>query len=162
MSASYWDHVPAPWGRVTIVMNSEGELSRIDMAGNRAAGTPDPARCQRIARQLTEYFEGRRRDFTLPLALTGTAFQRRVWNALCEIQYGQVIAYGELARRIGSPNAARAVGSANGANPVPIVVPCHRVIAAGGALGGYSSGLDVKRALLNLEGQRLDGQRLVA
>jgi methylated-DNA-[protein]-cysteine S-methyltransferase len=103
------------------------------------------------ARQLGEYFRGERRDFQLPLDLKGTRFQQEVWHALLRIPYAQTRSYADLAREIGSPNSARAVGSANGANPVAIIVPCHRVVASGGGLGGYSAGLDVKRRLLALE-----------
>lgn len=101
--------------------------------------------------QLREYFAGRRTEFDLPLALEGTAFQRSVWRALQEIPYGETISYGELARRVGNPKASRAVGSANGANRIPIVIPCHRVIASGGKLGGFGGGLPVKEKLLALE-----------
>jgi methylated-DNA-[protein]-cysteine S-methyltransferase len=101
--------------------------------------------------QLREYFAGRRTEFDLPLAVEGTPFQRTVWRALQEIPYGETISYGELARRVGNPKASRAAGSANGKNRIPIVIPCHRVIAAGGKLGGFGGGLPVKQALLELE-----------
>jgi methylated-DNA-[protein]-cysteine S-methyltransferase len=102
-------------------------------------------------RQLDDYFAGRRTDFDLPLAMSGTEFQRRVWTELRSIPYGTTISYGELAERIGNPNASRAVGLANGRNPLPIVVPCHRVIGANGSLTGYGGGLERKRTLLDLE-----------
>lgn len=101
--------------------------------------------------QLGEYFAGRRREFDLKVRLKGTAFQERVWGELREIGYGETVSYGELARRLGQPAAVRAVGLANGANPVAIVVPCHRVVGAGGQLTGYGGGVDVKRRLLALE-----------
>lgn len=104
------------------------------------------------ARQLRAYFAGERREFDLPLAPEGTPFQLAVWRALRAIPYGRTESYGELARRIGRPNAVRAVGAANGANPLPIVVPCHRVIGADGSLTGYGGGLPIKQALLELEG----------
>jgi methylated-DNA-[protein]-cysteine S-methyltransferase len=104
-----------------------------------------------VATQLTEYFEGRRRVFELPLAPEGTPFQLRVWNALLEIPYGETISYGELAARIGDRSASRAVGLANGSNPLPIVIPCHRVIGSNGKLTGYGGGLAVKQQLLVLE-----------
>lgn len=107
-------------------------------------------------RQLDEYFAGERTSFDLPLALRGTPFQLRVWRALCDIPYGETISYGELARRVGAPGAARAVGLANGRNPVPIIVPCHRVIGANGTLTGYGGGLDRKRWLLALEAGRTE------
>jgi methylated-DNA-[protein]-cysteine S-methyltransferase len=115
--------------------------------------------------QLREYFAGRRTEFDLPLAPRGTGFQLAVWGELRKIPYGQTISYGELARRIGNPKASRAVGSANGANQIPIVIPCHRVIASGGKLGGFGGGLPVKEALLALEGARAGdsaGNRAVA
>jgi methylated-DNA-[protein]-cysteine S-methyltransferase len=102
-------------------------------------------------RQLREYFAGTRADFDLPLAPEGTGFQRSVWKQLQAIPYGKTISYGELARRVGNPKASRAVGSANGKNPIPIVIPCHRVIAAGGKLGGFGGGLPTKEKLLALE-----------
>jgi methylated-DNA-[protein]-cysteine S-methyltransferase len=101
--------------------------------------------------QLRAYFAGELRSFELPLAPRGTSFQRRVWDELRRIPYGETISYGELARRVGSPEAARAVGSANGRNPIPIVVPCHRVIGADGTLVGYGGGLARKRWLLGHE-----------
>ncbi|HMD45120.1 MAG TPA: methylated-DNA--[protein]-cysteine S-methyltransferase [Acidimicrobiales bacterium] len=106
---------------------------------------------RRAAAQLTEYFDGSRTRFDLPLAPHGTPFQRSVWFALAEIPYGETISYGDLARRVGRPNAYRAVGQANGANPLPIILPCHRVVATGGGIGGYGGGLTLKRALLGLE-----------
>ncbi len=106
--------------------------------------------------QLEAYFAGALRQFDLPLQLAGTPFQLKVWEQLRQIPYGQVISYGELARRIEQPGASRAVGNANRRNPIPIIVPCHRVIAANGTLGGYSGNCDgsaaIKRSLLNLEG----------
>lgn len=98
--------------------------------------------------QLAQYFAGGRLDFELPLAAHGTPFQLKVWRALCDIPYGETISYGELARRIGQPTAARAVGLANGSNPIPIVVPCHRVIGADGSLTGFGGGIERKRWLL--------------
>jgi methylated-DNA-[protein]-cysteine S-methyltransferase len=102
-------------------------------------------------RQLDEYFAGDRVEFDLALAATGSEFERTVWRALRQIPYGETISYGELARRIGRPDRARAVGAANGRNPISIVVPCHRVIGADGSLTGYGGGLDRKRFLLDLE-----------
>jgi methylated-DNA-[protein]-cysteine S-methyltransferase len=101
--------------------------------------------------ELSEYFDGRRRTFDLPLETAGSPFQQRVWDALQNIPYGETISYGELARRIGLPSAARAVGVANHHNPVSIVIPCHRVIGADGSLTGYGGGLERKRLLLDLE-----------
>ncbi len=104
------------------------------------------------ARQLSEYFAGIRREFDLPLRLQGTEFQTRVWHELLEIPYGVTFSYGQLAKRLGNPNAARAVGLANGRNPISIVVPCHRVIGADGSLTGYGGGLERKCWLLEHEG----------
>lgn len=103
-------------------------------------------------RQLEEYFDGDRKEFDLPLELSGSAFQKDVWLSLAQIPYGETVSYAELAMMVGRPTAFRAVGQANGANPIPIVLPCHRVIASGGTLGGYGGGLETKRRLLTLEG----------
>jgi O-6-methylguanine DNA methyltransferase len=106
---------------------------------------------QRAAKQLLEYLAGKRREFDLPLDLRGTEFQIEVWHALCAIPYGETISYAEQARRVGRPNAPRAVGAANGSNPIAIIVPCHRVVNADGKLGGYGGGLPLKKRLLALE-----------
>jgi methylated-DNA-[protein]-cysteine S-methyltransferase len=114
-------------------------------------GEPDPAPFAEAIEQLADYFAGRRTEFDLPLAPRGTEFQRRVWAALRQIPYGRTVSYGELAAEIGRPSAARAVGMANGRNPIGIIVPCHRVVGATGDLTGYGGGLDRKRQLLDLE-----------
>lgn len=106
----------------------------------------------RARQQLDEYFAGERRRFDLPLAPQGTPFQRQVWETLATIGYGQTLSYGQLAARIGRPSASRAVGAANGRNPIPIVLPCHRVIGANGSLTGFGGGLPTKQFLLRLEG----------
>lgn len=103
--------------------------------------------------QLREYFAGSRKDFDLPVTLNGTEFQVNVLKALQKIPYGETVSYGEIARRIGRPRAVRAVGAANGRNPIPIVVPCHRVIGSSGDLTGFGGGLDTKEALLRLEAE---------
>ncbi len=110
----------------------------------------DPLICE-AARQLEEYFAGRRREFDLPIELHGTAFQQRVWEALLAIPYGETRTYAEIATSMGIPGGARAVGGANHANPIAIVVPCHRVVNADGGLGGYGGGLALKRMLLEME-----------
>lgn len=115
-----------------------------------AAGAAPPL--PEVRRQLEEYLAGRRHEFDLPLAPRGTAFERRVWEALLAIPYGETRSYAEIARAIGHPDACRAVGRANGRNPIPIVIPCHRVIGSDGSLTGYGGGLDLKRLLLGLEG----------
>jgi methylated-DNA-[protein]-cysteine S-methyltransferase len=116
---------------------------------------------ERTERQLAEYFAGARRTFDLPLAPRGTEFQQAVWRALATIPYGETISYTQLAARVGRPAAIRAVGAANGRNPLPIVLPCHRVIGANGDLTGFGGGLPVKRFLLQLEGA-LPGDDLFA
>jgi methylated-DNA-[protein]-cysteine S-methyltransferase len=108
-------------------------------------------------RELREYFAGRRKKFTVALDLDGTDFQRAAWEAMRKIPFGKTISYGDQARAIGKPKAFRAVGSANGRNPIPIIVPCHRVLAGDGSLGGYSLGLAMKRKLLALEGISVAG-----
>ena len=111
---------------------------------------------------LLAYFSGENVDFSsVPLDLEGTAFQRRVWSALRKIPYGQVRTYGFIANDVGSPRGMRAVGAANGANPIPIIIPCHRVVEMKRTLGGFSGGLDNKRALLTLEGCTLDGDTVM-
>jgi O-6-methylguanine DNA methyltransferase len=111
----------------------------------------DPKRVAPLAEQLAAYFEGGLREFTVPLDLRGSPFQVRVWRAVHRIPYGEVRSYAAVAAAIGSPRAVRAVGAANGTNPVPIVVPCHRVVGSNGALTGYGGGLDLKGQLLHLE-----------
>jgi methylated-DNA-[protein]-cysteine S-methyltransferase len=111
-----------------------------------------------VRRQLDAYFAGQLREFDLPLRMAGTSFQRRVWQELVRIPFGTTISYGELATRIGKSAAARAVGRANGSNPISIIVPCHRVIGADGTLTGYGGGLDNKRWLLEFERRAVDGQ----
>jgi methylated-DNA-[protein]-cysteine S-methyltransferase len=120
--------------------------------GGKSGPTPDSdPLLTEAAAQLDAYFEGKLCRFDLPLDLGGTGFQRRVWEQLVQIPYGETRTYAQVAAAIGHPSAIRAVGSANGQNPVAIIVPCHRVIRTGGALGGYGGGLDAKRALLALE-----------
>ena len=117
----------------------------------------DAAIVRQAERELREYFAGRRTRFTVKLDLDGTDFQVSAWQAMRRIPFGRTISYGEQARSIGKPKAFRAVGSANGKNPIPIIVPCHRVLAGDGSLGGYSLGLAMKRKLLALEGVSVAG-----
>ena len=106
---------------------------------------------ERAEGQIREYFDGRRQEFDLPLTFVGTDFQKKVWQALTEIPYGKTVTYGALAERIGCPGGARAVGAANHCNPLPILVPCHRVVGVGGNLTGYAGGMEMKKFLLELE-----------
>jgi methylated-DNA-[protein]-cysteine S-methyltransferase len=112
---------------------------------------PDNAIIQQTCKQLDEYFAGKRKIFDLPLSPVGTPFQQKVWKALQQIPYGETISYAQLAQSVDNPKACRAVGSANGKNPVAIIIPCHRVINTGGKLGGYAYGLEIKKQLLDLE-----------
>ncbi|MFI8519622.1 methylated-DNA--[protein]-cysteine S-methyltransferase [Streptomyces sp. NPDC085481] len=148
--------VDSPYDPLTLVA-VDGVLSRIHMTGQRhrpaeqTFGTPDPRPFAEAVRQLDAYFAGELTEFDLPLKLVGTPFQLRVWEQLRLIPYGETRTYGELAEVLGNPGASRAVGLANGKNPVSIVVPCHRVIGASGNLTGYGGGLDRKQRLLAFE-----------
>ncbi len=158
-------HVDSPLGRLTLVATGKG-LTHIIFPGQTGAlpegesGPEAEAALAEAERQMGDYFLGRLRSFRLSLAPAGTEFQRSVWAALLEIPYGETLSYGELARRVGRPRAVRAVGAANGANPLPIVLPCHRVIGANGKLTGFGGGLPAKRLLLALEGVALKGDAL--
>ncbi|MGF1610829.1 MAG: methylated-DNA--[protein]-cysteine S-methyltransferase [Kiloniellales bacterium] len=149
-------HMDSPVGRLLLAGDDSG-LRLISFPEGSRAQEPEPSwrhapgRFERVIAQLRDYFAGKRTDFDLPLSPRGTPFQLAVWRALCDIPYGETISYGELARRIGRPSASRAVGAANGANPLPIVVPCHRVIGSSGKLTGFGGGLETKAALLALE-----------
>jgi methylated-DNA-[protein]-cysteine S-methyltransferase len=151
--------VPSPVGPLTIVAE-DGKIACLYMDAQRHAparesfglpGDPADEPFAAAAAQLAAYFDGELTEFDLPLSPAGTDFQRRVWESLRAIPYGQTVSYGELARRVGNPAASRAVGLANGRNPIAIVVPCHRVIGADGNMTGYGGGLDRKRFLLALE-----------
>lgn len=152
----YWDLVQSPFRSLCVAVDRDGRLLEIRFDGRRPEGRRDAKRCQDAAAQLGEYFAGKRRAFELAIAPVGTDFQLRVWRALQTIPYGAVRNYGDIARAVGQPGAARAVGQANGCNPLPIVIPCHRVIASDGTIGGYSGGLAIKHRLLALEGAELD------
>ncbi len=145
-----WATIDSPCGPITIVSGPEGvEVITFEAITPAADWVEDPG--LEAARQLREYFAGERTTFELALAPAGTEFQRAVWAALVEIPYGGTTTYGALAQALGRPNASRAVGAANGRNPIAVVVPCHRVIGADGSLTGYAGGLDRKRTLLELE-----------
>ena len=164
METVYYSTMDSPVGRLTICCTEKGVLQVA--VGRRFTSKPDDADGRRLTRlqwvrsrektreletQLAEYFAGRRRKFPVRLDLRGTPFQRKVWEALCTIPYGETRSYADVARQIRRPRAFRAVGMANHWNPVAIIVPCHRVVATGGALGGYGGGLRMKKFLLELE-----------
>ena len=143
-----------PIGELMLTADDDGALIAVHLPDRHpptGGWTRDDDHLGAARAQLTEYFAGERTAFELPLRPAGGPFQLRVWAALLCIPYGETTSYGELARELGAPGAARAVGAANGANPLAIVVPCHRVIGASGALTGYAGGLECKRALLDLE-----------
>ena len=147
--------VETPIGRLGLVASDTG-LQAVSFNGRRVRAEGSSPVLDEAARQLAAYFDGDLVDFDLPLELHGTDFQRGCWLALASIPYGQTVSYGEQARRLGlASDAARAVGAANGQNPLPIVLPCHRVIGADGSLTGFGGGLHVKRFLLEHEGALL-------
>ncbi|MFE2020407.1 methylated-DNA--[protein]-cysteine S-methyltransferase [Streptomyces sp. NPDC059499] len=148
--------IDSPYGALTLVA-TDGVLAGLYMTGQRhrppeeTFGEPDPRPFTETVRQLGAYFTGELRTFDLPLHLAGTPFQRSVWAGLQEIPYGETCSYGELAEHLGKPGASRAVGLANGKNPIGIIVPCHRVVGASGSLTGYGGGLERKQRLLDFE-----------
>lgn len=156
--------VDSPIGPLTLVAD-DGALAGLYMQVTRyplsedQTGVPDPSGFEDVSRQLEEYFAGSRTVFDVELAMQGTPFQLRVWEALRDIPFGETESYGELAQRIGQPTGARAVGLANGRNPVSIIVPCHRVIGSTGTLTGYGGGIERKQFLLDLE-SRVSGSVL--
>jgi methylated-DNA-[protein]-cysteine S-methyltransferase len=154
--------IPSPLGELTLAA-SDTALTRVSFPTSHFVpplhvverGTGGEAILARAREQLAEYFAGMRTTFDLPLDAAGSPFEQRVWEALRAIPYGATVTYGELARRLGDPRATRAVGAANGKNPIPIIVPCHRVVGAHGALTGFGGGLQRKRRLLEHEGAAL-------
>ena len=156
MSRIYYTHAESPIGRLVLVGTDDG-LRAIEFPEARGGRPPDPAwvpdrgRFADALEQLAAYFRGALRRFDIMLRPEGTPFQQRVWRALLDIPYGDTVSYAEVATLIGQPAAVRAVGAANGRNPIPIVIPCHRVIGSDGRLTGYGGGLAVKEALLALE-----------
>lgn len=170
----YTSRLDSPCGQLRLIVDESGAVVAIDFAPERwgwsaltrlrvpeAELIRSGEKTAELARQLGEYFAGERRAFELELAPTGSGFEKKVWQALVEIPYGETRSYGQVAAAIGHPTAARAVGAANGANPIPIVVPCHRVIGANGSLTGFGGGLDNKRLLLELErGRRAEAPQL--
>jgi O-6-methylguanine DNA methyltransferase len=163
MPSLYWMRCPSPWGSLRLLATDQG-LCRVVLPGEEGvehwvgrylAGSvlvEGALVLREAAEQLQRYFSGKGHSFDLPLDIHGTPFQQAVWKALLEIPYGETRSYAQVAAAVGRPRAARAVGMANGANPLPIVIPCHRVICSDGSLGGYGGGLALKEALLRLEG----------
>jgi O-6-methylguanine DNA methyltransferase len=156
MQTIYYSVVETPVGNLLLVASQRG-LRYIHFGGHlpehgkNEVWIESPEELQPYQEQLRAYFSGELREFTCKLDLKGTDFQKKCWNALLRIPYGKTCSYAEIARQVGSPRAFRAVGQANHNNPIPIVVPCHRVITSGGTLGGYGGGLEVKEKLLRLE-----------
>lgn len=160
MLTLYYSRMESPIGGLVIGVSDDGlaiiEFDQGEFPKGRLAQSAEwvesRERSAPAIRELQEYFDGERREFTVPLDLRGTEFQKKCWQALLKIPYGKVRTYAQIAKSVGCPQGFRAVGMANHDNPVPIVVPCHRVLASDGTLGGYGGGLDVKRKLLELEG----------
>lgn len=164
---TYYDEIDSPVGRLRLVADPGGLCGMyFEMESHPTPIEPTWIRASRplahVRRQLDEYFAGRRQTFELALNPHGTPFQLAVWMQLRGIPYGTTISYGELARRVGNPAASRAVGAANGRNPLSIIVPCHRVIGAGGTLTGYGGGLPIKQFLLDLERRTVHGDLFAA
>ncbi|PLW68670.1 methylated-DNA--[protein]-cysteine S-methyltransferase [Pseudohalioglobus lutimaris] len=153
-----YQYMRSPIGRLRLLSDGqcltaiEFENRQLDRPGDTERGDPVLRLC---AQQLDEYFAGKRRSFDIPLAAGGTAFQQRVWQALSDIPYGELRSYRDIAHALDNDKAVRAVGAANGRNPIPVIVPCHRVIGSDGSLTGFAGGIAVKRALLELEGAEL-------
>ena len=160
---TYYSYANTPIGELLVAVADDGAVVRIAFEGEGDARKPrkewirDDRRLDALRTQLAEYFAGTRRAFDVDVAPEGTEFQKRVWAALCGIPYGDTRSYGAIANAIGKPTASRAVGAANGSNPIPIVIPCHRVLGSDGSLHGYSGGggIQTKKWLLQLEGAAL-------
>ena len=162
--ARYWSLIQTPFQMMAAWLDEEGRLTRFSLRAAGAANVDREAqnnsrKLAHVQRQVTEYAAGKRRDFDLELHAEGADFERNVWQALREIPFGTTTSYGAIAKTLGSPGAARAVGAANHANPIALIVPCHRVIGADGSLTGYAGGLPLKRKLLEHEA-RVCGTRL--
>jgi len=160
MSAVFYTTFESPVGPLLLAGDSNA-LRLVSFESSKHAAPPRPdwnqngAAFAEVIRQLQAYFRGELEEFDVPLAMEGTEFQIRVWNALRTIPYGETISYAQLARRVGNPKAVRAVGLANGSNPIPIIVPCHRVIGSDGSLTGFGGGLSTKKKLLELENKQM-------
>jgi methylated-DNA-[protein]-cysteine S-methyltransferase len=164
MTKRYWSLINSPFQKFAAWVDEEGRVLRFNLRATGAAKVDpeaenNPSKLAEVQRQVDEYAEGKRRAFDLELAAEGPDFDKRVWTALLDIPFGTTTSYGAVARRIGAPKAARAVGAANGANPIALIVPCHRVIGSDGSLTGYGGGLPLKRKLLEHEA-RVSGTRL--
>ena len=160
----YWDAIESPFATFAAWVDEEGRLLRFYLSAKGAAKVDpeaerDPKKLSAVRDQVAQYAEGKRQSFDLELKAEGPAFNQRVWKALRDIPFGTTTSYGALAKTIGAPGSARAVGAANGANPIGLVVPCHRVIGADGSLTGYAGGLPLKRKLLEHEA-RVAGRKL--
>ncbi len=160
----YWSLIETPFRTMAAWLDEEGRLVRFNLSAAGAAKVDpgaenNPRRLAQVQKQVTEYATGRRRDFDLELHAQGAGFEKKVWKALCGIPFGATTSYGAIAKKLGRPGAARAVGAANHANPIALIVPCHRVIGADGSLTGYGGGLPLKRRLLEHEA-RVCGTRL--
>ena len=159
MSRIYYTTMESPVGTLRLVAEELG-LRMVWFVRGRKEEKPDAewkedaAFFADVMRQLNAYFAGELREFEIPLLMLGTEFQKRVWKTLQTIPYGETMSYGELAKKIGDPKAVRAVGAANGQNPIPIIVPCHRVIGSDGSLTGFGGGLENKKKLLELESRQ--------
>jgi len=154
----YYHYMKSPAGNLLVAGNSKGlHLIRFPKGGDPAMPEPDWVEnkkpLKKVLRQLEAYFAGKLKAFSLDICLNVTPFQKKVLTALCRVPYGETISYGQLAKNIGNPKASRAVGQANARNPIPIVIPCHRVIGSSGKLTGFGGGVAVKQTLLDLEQQ---------
>ncbi len=161
----YFTHMDSPVGAL-LLAGEKYALHYVSFPGGNKAFSPQEDWIENakpfdeVKRQLGAYFAGKLEVFDLPLKLKGTAFQKKIWQALPTIEFGKTKSYGWLAQQVDSPKASRAVGAANGANPIPIILPCHRVIGANGALTGFGGGLPTKKFLLELEGVNVEGEQL--
>ena len=149
LTEAYWDSIDSILGPVSFGVDADERVVGLMFARPGATATRAPDRCSAVRKQLEEYFSGTRTSFDLELAPVGTPFQRSVWTGLTEIPFGEAWGYGQLATHIGKPRAARAVGQANGRNPIPVIIPCHRVIAADRSIGGEFDALDREQFALD-------------
>lgn len=161
----FYNTMPSPIGKITLVASSDSLVAlyvKDEEMPKMAGAKKDEANkvILKTIKQLNEYFDGKRKEFDLPLAPEGTEFQNKAWQALCKIPYGEVWSYGRQAQYLKAPNAQRAVGGANGKNPIPVIIPCHRVIGSTGKLTGFAGGMEMKVFLLKLEGHEVDPHAL--